>query len=60
MFGSAIPDHFSRNCRTDVWSKTWEHTLPPRLHGETTSIGTRVPSPIGSPFTSSSATPGVD
>ena len=31
----------------DVWSNTSEHVYPPVLHGETTSIGTRCPSPYG-------------
>ena len=33
----------------DVWSKVSEQTHPPRLHGETTHIGTRTPGPYGTP-----------
>ena len=38
-----------------------EHVVahpPPRLHGEATIVGTRKPSPIGSPLTNSFAVPG--
>ena len=41
----------SMNRSIDVWSSTSEHTNPPRLFarlkGEITSMGTRMPSPIG-------------
>jgi hypothetical protein len=30
-----------------VWSNTSLDTQPPVLHGDTTSVGTRKPSPIG-------------
>src|ERR1022692_3900655 len=42
-----ITKRSSRNRTWDVWSKTSDDTLPPRLNGETTSIGTRKPSPSG-------------
>ncbi len=35
---------------TDVWSNTCELTQPPRLQGETTSIGTRGPRPKARPY----------
>jgi hypothetical protein len=42
----------SMNRSIDVWSNTSEHTNPPwlfaRLNGEITSMGTRMPKPIGS------------
>src|SRR5262245_3589965 len=31
----------SMSCNTEVWSNTWEHTYPPRLHGDAITIGTR-------------------
>src|SRR5260370_35339136 len=40
---------FSRNCKTDVWSNTSEHTKPPRLHGDATTNGTLNPRPIELP-----------
>ncbi len=43
---------------TEVWSKTSEQTYPPTVHGETTSIGTRMPSPVGRPSHCSSVTSG--
>jgi hypothetical protein len=33
---------------TEVWSETSEVTQPPRVHGETSSSGTRNPRPVGS------------
>src|SRR4051812_44048022 len=45
--GTSAPKRVSRKRRIDVWSKRFEHTKPPRLNGETTSRGTRKPSPIG-------------
>jgi hypothetical protein len=45
MFGSATPNRASTKRMTEVWSKTWEFTQPPRLHGEMTIIGTRGPRP---------------
>ena len=45
MFGSTTPKRRSRKRITEVWSKTWELTNPPRLHGEMTNIGTRGPKP---------------
>jgi hypothetical protein len=47
MFGSCTPKRFSMNCTIEVWSKTSEQTQPPVLHGDTTIIGTRCPSPYG-------------
>ncbi|GHE67213.1 hypothetical protein GCM10018771_56290 [Streptomyces cellulosae] len=35
----------SRNLTTEVWSNTSEATWPPRVQGETSSIGTRGPKP---------------
>lgn len=47
MFGSCTPVQVSRKRRTEVWSNNCEQTRPPRVHGETMSIGTRTPRPIG-------------
>src|SRR5579862_3720543 len=47
MAGTAIPNRFSRNCPSEVWSNTCELTHPPRLHGEMTYKGTRGPRPQG-------------
>ena len=49
IFGSGISNRASRNCNTDVWSKTCEHTHPPLVQGEMISMGTRGPKPIGLP-----------
>ena len=46
-FGTSAPKRRSRKRSSDVWSKVFEHTSPPRENGETTSIGTRKPRPIG-------------
>ena len=46
-FGTSAPKRVSSRRSTDVWSNVVEQTKPPRLNGETTSIGTRKPSPIG-------------
>ena len=45
MFGSITPKRFSMKRIIEVWSNTSEQTQPPLLHGETITIGTRVPSP---------------
>src|SRR5205085_8331746 len=45
MFGSITPKRCSRKRITEVWSKTWELTKPPRDQGETTYIGARGPRP---------------
>src|SRR5579863_141311 len=45
--GTSAPKRVSRNRRTDVWSKRSEEIKPPRLNGETISMGTRKPRPIG-------------
>ena len=45
MLGSWTPNLASRKRITEVWSKTSEHTQPPRLQGEMTNIGTRMPRP---------------
>ncbi len=63
MFGqvAGVPRaavHVSMNRRTEVWSKTSELTQPPRVHGDMTSMGTRKPSPIGTPSRYSPAVPG--
>ena len=55
MFGqvAGVPSaavQVSRKRSTEVWSKASELTQPPRLHGETTIIGTRKPRPIGVPW----------
>src|SRR5947209_3857107 len=42
-FGTSTPKRASSRRRVDVWSSTSEHTKPPRLNGETTSMGTRKP-----------------
>src|SRR5437867_3349778 len=47
MFGTSTPKRRSRNSSVEVRSKVSEDTKPPRLNGETTSIGTLNPSPIG-------------
>ena len=47
MLGSCTPKRRSMNRMIEVWSKTSEQTQPPLLQGETTSIGTRWPSPYG-------------
>ena len=46
-FGTSTPKRVSRNRSIEVWSNRSEFTHPPRLNGETTSMGTRNPSPIG-------------
>src|SRR5579863_3978332 len=46
-FGTSAPKRVSKNRSSEVWSKVSWHTKPPRLHGETTSSGTRKPNPIG-------------
>jgi hypothetical protein len=45
MLGSTTPNRCSRKRSADVWSNTCELTQPPRLHGEITHIGTRMPGP---------------
>ncbi len=50
MFGSATPKRASSSRSTEVWSNTCESTQPPRVHGETTVIGTRTPRPTGVPL----------
>ncbi|MNI59687.1 hypothetical protein D3C73_1148620 [compost metagenome] len=45
MLGSTTPKRCSRKRKADVWSNTCELTQPPRLHGEITHIGTRMPGP---------------
>src|SRR5579863_6449342 len=45
--GMVMAKRRSKNCATDVWSKTWLLTQPPLLQGEITYIGTRGPSPQG-------------
>src|SRR5579872_5692258 len=46
-FGTSTPNRVSRNRSIEVWSNRSEHTHPPRLNGDTTSIGTRNPRPTG-------------
>jgi hypothetical protein len=58
MLGSRTPIQVAMNRVIEVWSKVWEHTYPPTVHGEITSIGTRMPSPIGWPSKCSSACSG--
>src|SRR5882724_4012077 len=58
MFGSVTPVQVSRNRMSEVWSNTCVQTYPPRVQGETMSVGTRMPSPIGWPPTNSSGVPG--
>lgn len=43
MAGIVMSKRFSRNWPIEVWSITSDVTQPPRLHGETTYIGTRGP-----------------
>lgn len=50
--------HVSMKRSTEVWSKTSELTQPPRVHGDITIIGTRKPSPIGTPSMYSPTVPG--
>ena len=57
MFGSRTPNRFSMKRISEVWSSTSEQTWPPADHGETTTAGTRKPSPIGSPPTYSPGVP---
>jgi len=45
--GTSAPKRVSRKRSVEVWSKVSEQTNPPRENGETTSVGTRNPSPIG-------------
>jgi hypothetical protein len=47
MLGSRTPKRRSRKRRTEVWSNSSEQTKPPRLHGETSMVGVRMPSPMG-------------
>ena len=47
MFVQLMPKRSSRSWIWEVWSKRSEFTYPPRLNGETTSSGTRKPSPMG-------------
>src|SRR5262245_10872938 len=49
MLGSMAPKRASRKRMSDVWSNASELTQPPRLHGETTIIGTRGPGPYTFP-----------
>ncbi len=56
MLGSSTPVQRSRRRITEVWSKTSEQTYPPTDHGDTTSSGTRTPSPVGLPSQCSSVT----
>jgi hypothetical protein len=46
-FGWPRPKRCSTKRISDVWSNTSEQTQPPRVHGETTIIGTRWPRPYG-------------
>src|ERR1700680_4550731 len=45
--GTSAPNLVSRNRNIEVWSKRSDDTKPPRLNGESRSIGTRKPSPTG-------------
>src|ERR1700741_2943640 len=45
--GTSTPNRVSMNRSIDVWSNVSEQTSPPRVKGETMSIGTRNPRPIG-------------
>ena len=50
MFGTVTPWEANRAANSfsvEVWSNVSEATNSPRLNGETISIGTRKPSPIG-------------
>jgi hypothetical protein len=58
MFGSTTPVQVSKKRMMEVWSNTCEQTRPPRLQGETTNRGTRIPKPNGSPLTNSLVVPG--
>lgn len=58
MLGSSTAKTRSHSRRMDVWSKVSLHTQPPRLYGETMTVGTRNPSPMGRPPTNSSLVPG--
>ena len=47
MLGARTPKRSSKKRSCDVWSNTSDATCPPRLNGESTSIGTRKPKPTG-------------
>ncbi len=49
MLSSFTPKRASTKRSTEVWSNTCELTQPPRLHGEITYIGTRMPGPYTLP-----------
>src|SRR5205814_7667794 len=53
------PKRDSMNRRVDVRSNTPELTNPPRANGETTSVGTRKPSPIGPAMPSAASGSGL-
>jgi hypothetical protein len=55
MLGALTPKRSSRKRNCDVWSNTSEATWPPRLKGESTSIGTRKLMPIGPAVPSASS-----
>ena len=46
-FGTSTPKRLAISCSCEVWSNTSVAMWPPRLNGETTSSGTRTPSPSG-------------
>jgi hypothetical protein len=45
--GASTPNGVSMKRSSEVWSNLSEQTRPPGLKGDTTSIGTRKPRPIG-------------
>ncbi len=47
MLGALTPKRSSKKRSCEVWSKTSEATCPPRLKGDSTSMGTRKPMPTG-------------
>src|ERR1700760_343470 len=45
--GTGTPQRLSMNRSCEVWSKTSDAMWPPVANGDSTSAGTRKPSPIG-------------
>src|SRR5215472_52195 len=46
-FGTSAPKRVSKKRSIEVWSKRSDDANPPRANGETISMGTRNPNPIG-------------
>src|ERR1017187_5042570 len=60
-FGTLTRKRVSRKRSVEVWSNVSDETSPPREKGETTSIGTRKPRPIGprTPWAATGSVPTV-